>query len=78
MKLHLDLHISSLVNRETSKKLGLKLTQDPLKYATFPKADPRPGKIQQSGGKPHLLEAKIGQETTLTISTIKTEFFKEV
>lgn len=59
MKLHLDLHMSSLVNRKMSKKLGLKLTQDPLKYATFPGADPRPGKRQQSDGKAHLLGTKI-------------------
>lgn len=51
MKLHLDLHMGRLVNRETSTKLGLKLTQDPLKYATFPEPEPRSGKIQQSGGK---------------------------
>lgn len=51
MKLHLDLHMGRLVNRETSTKLGLKLTQDPLKYATFPEPKPRSGKIQQSGGK---------------------------
>lgn len=48
--LHLDLHTVSLVNRGKSNELGLKLTQDPLKYATCPEAELRPGKNTVIGG----------------------------
>lgn len=63
MKLYLNPHMGSLVNKGKRSKLGLKLTQDPLKYATCPEAELRPGKTQRSDGKAHL-RAKTGQERT--------------
>lgn len=49
MKLYLHPYMGSLVNRGKSSKLGLKLTQDPLKYTMCLEAELRPGKTQQSG-----------------------------
>lgn len=47
------------VNRKTNSKLGLKVAQNPLKYATSSEAELRPGKTQQSGGQTHPLGAKM-------------------
>lgn len=64
VKLYLHPYMGSLVNRGKSSKLGLKLTQDPLKYTMCLEAELRPGKTQQSGREAHPLGANIGQERT--------------
>lgn len=59
VNLHLDPQMDGLVNRGKSSKLGLKWTQDPLKYATCPEEELRPERKQQSGGQTHPLGAKL-------------------
>lgn len=77
VNLHLDPQIDSLINRRKSNKLGLKLTQDPLKYASCPEAELRPGKTQQSCGQTHLLGTKMIKKRSDHFHT-ETGFFNEI
>lgn len=77
VKLHLDPEMDGLVNRGKSSKLGLKRTQDPLKYATCPEAELRPERKQQSGGRLTHEEQRWSRKDQ-TVSTADTGFSNEI